>query len=70
MEERTEGRETDRKTGATLVGVERTGLTTNYTNRENDKKEKADRDRGALAIKNILTGRRCVTIKDRGATLM
>lgn len=42
MEERTEGRETDRKTGATPVGVERTGLTTNYTNRENDKKEKAE----------------------------
>lgn len=44
MEDRTEGRETDRKTGATPVGVERTGLTTTCTNRENDKKEKADRD--------------------------
>lgn len=43
MEDRTEGRETDRKTGATPLGVERTGLTTNYTNREKDKREKADR---------------------------
>lgn len=51
MEERTEGRETDRKTGAKPVGVERTGLTTNYTNRENDKREKADRHQGALALK-------------------
>lgn len=36
MEDTTEGRGTDRKTGATPVRVERTGLTTNYTNREND----------------------------------
>lgn len=54
MEDTTEGRGTDRKTGATPVRVERTGLTTNYTNRENDKKERADRDRGALALKKKL----------------